>query len=171
MRRLIERPGVRLLVDGMRLAMASFDALDPCCLDRMFDNFAGAMPEQDVDEMVGHLLSLTRRLRQAGSMQIWPLGCRHLARDEHAVVALIAAFQSHNDIRAQEIVANLKRRDIHGVHRPGQRIAGLLEKAGLFIGAVTVPLDTVAGHAPVDCATPRCPWHRAPVPLCPGTRR
>jgi hypothetical protein len=171
LRRLIERPGIRLVVDGLRLAMASFDALDPCCLDRTYDNFAGTMPEHDVDDLVGHLIALTRRLRQAGSMQTYPLGCRHLARDEHAVVALIAACQAHNNGRAADIIASLERRDIHGVRRPGQRIAELMERAGLFVGALTVPLDAVEGHAPVDCATPRCPWHRGPVPLCPGGRR
>lgn len=157
-------PSARVVVTALRAANGTLGALDPRCVEIVFNAFAETLGDVAADTAGGAMIALARRMSAAGGLDTRPIGCRHVTADELIVLAAISANALGDDRHALEVDRALASRGISGARRLLATITRELTDAGVRLTHFPVPLTHVGGRVDPRRCRAVCPRHGSALP-------
>lgn len=142
----------RLVVSGLRCTMAGYDLGDPECWNCLWDIYVAEVGAPTTRRLMGELQYWVRGVRAAAdhSLTYYPMGCRHVCRDECLLLTLLSALQHENDRCAGcalgALCGHSDEKQILSMREPSRAFAEALLDAGEVLLPVPLPvLQTIIG--------------------------
>jgi len=144
----------RLVVSGLRCTMAGYDLGDPECWNCLWDVYVAEVGSETTRRLMGELQYWVRSVRSAAdhALTYYPMGCRHVCRDECLLLSLLSALQHKNDGCAScalhALCKSSDRRGVQSLRDPSRAFANALLEVGEVLLPISLPVLQTIVNAP-----------------------
>ncbi len=144
----------RLVVSGLRCTMAGYDLGDPECWNCLWDIYVAEVGAPTTRRLMGELQYWVRGVRAAAdySLTYYPMGCRHVCRDECLLLTLLSALQHEDEGCAgcalRALCGNSDKEQVQSMRGPSRAFAAALLEAGEVLLPVPLPVLQTIIDAP-----------------------
>ena len=144
----------RLVVSGLRCTMAGYDLGDPECWNCLWDIYVAEVGAATTRRLMGELQYWVRGVRSAAdhTLTYYPMGCRHVCRDECLLLTLLSALQHKDESCAgcalRALCGSSDKEQVQSMRGLSQAFAGALLAAGEILLPVPLPVLRTIIEAP-----------------------
>lgn len=136
----------RLVVSGLRCTMAGYDLGDPECWNCLWDIYVAEIGSATTRRLMGELQYWIRGVRSAAdhSLTYYPMGCRHVCRDECLLLSLLSALQHKDegctDCALRALCTRTDKMQVQSIRDSSRAFASALLDAGEVLLPVPLPV-------------------------------